>query len=66
MAYFVLVGVLVLVSFTPLIAQVHIMKIYCAISALTSIFVLYLTAAKLGLLIAHSPSNTVMKSENAI
>ena len=66
-AYFVLVGVLVLVSFTPLIAQVHIMKIhvYCAISALTSIFVLYLTAAKLGLLIAHAPSNTVMKSQNA-
>ena len=56
-----------MIKFTPLIAQVHIMKIYCAISALTSIFVfvLYLTAAKLGLLIAHAPSNTVMKSQNA-
>ena len=61
--YFVLVGVWL--SFTPLIAQVHIMKIYCAISVPTSISVLYLTAAKLGLLIAHAPSNTVMKSQNA-
>ena len=53
MAYFVLVGVLVFVSFTLLIAQVHIMKIYCAISALTSIFCVIFNAAKLGLLIAH-------------
>ena len=35
-AYFVLVGVWL--SFTPLIAQVHTMKIYCAILALNSIF----------------------------
>jgi len=51
--------------YTAYCASSHHESILCNFGINLHFLMLYLTAAKLGLLIAHAPSNTVIKSQNA-